>query len=75
MHAALLQAKAELLAAKAAASNTEKAARAAREEERQKLLQQQQQANADRAEVVAADRIKAKQAQVSRLVLWHESMQ
>jgi hypothetical protein len=59
-----LQARAELLAAKAATSNAEKAARAAREEERQRAWQQQQVANAQRAAEVAADRVKAKQAQV-----------
>jgi hypothetical protein len=59
-----VQARAELLAAKAATSNAEKAARAAREEERQRAWQQQQAANAQRAAEVAADRVKAKQAQV-----------
>lgn len=61
------QAKADLLAAKAATSNAEKAARAEREEQRQRLLQEQQQANAQRAEEVAAERVKAKQAQVCYL--------
>jgi hypothetical protein len=60
----VVQARAELLAAKAATSNAEKAARAAREEERQRAWQQQQAANAQRAAEVAADRVKAKQAQV-----------
>jgi hypothetical protein len=66
------QAKAELLAAKAATTNAEKAARAAREEERQRAWQQQQEANAQRAAEVAADRIKAKQAQVRAVMINRE---
>lgn len=61
---AAAQAKADLLAAKATASSVEKAARAAREEQRQQVAALEQQQKAAKAEEVAADRVKARQAQV-----------
>eukprot|EP00775_Hariotina_reticulata_P001557 gene1557-1897_t len=60
---AAAQAKADLLAAKATASGVEKAARAARDEQRQQVAAVEQQQKAAKAEEVAADRVRARQAQ------------